>query len=365
MATPTRTVHDQLSELTDAVGRPIATIYLPLPSASEDAAQQLDIRRRNIPGYLADQGADEAMIAVVSEALADLDHGEAAALLLVADSERVLLERALLRPVARELVVVGPAPSLLAALRAEQDDLEHVAVLLDRVGADVWVRSDLGHSDQTLEVEGDVEDVQRSHPGGWSQRRFQQRAENAWEANATEAVGELLEVVDLERVDRIVVGGDTRAVGFFVDHLPTAVKDRVMVVDGSRNADPDAFLDGADVAIRTAAKGREVDEIHQLREELATDVAVEGLEVLTMLAEGRVDRLFVRDDTGEEDRLQVPYTVDPLLAGPLAEEMSATEYGPATDLAVLMAQRMGTSIHVLPAHGARLPAEGLGARLRG
>ena len=364
-ATSSTSLREQLRELAGSVGRPIATIYLPMPSATEDAAQQFDIRRRNVPSELAEAGADEELISVVSEALAEHQHGDGAALLLVADAEQVLINRTLSRPISQPLVHVGPAPALLPALRAEQDDLFHVAVLLDRSGGDVWIRSHLGESEQTAEVDGDDLHLQRSHPGGWSQRRFQQRAENAWEHNANQVVEELAEMVDLDRLDRIVVGGDTRAVGFFTEHLPQAGRDRVIVVDGARHADHDAFLDGADTAIRAAAKSEEVDDIRQLREELAVDVAEEGLEVLTLLSEGRVDKLFVVDDTGNEDRLYVPFTVDPLLAGPLAEQMSATESGPATDLAVMIAPQMGTEIHVLPSHGARLPKAGLGARLRG
>lgn len=363
--TSTTSLREQLRELAGAVGRPIATIYLPTPSASEDAAQQFDIRRRNLPTELAEAGASEEIAAVVSDALADRQHADGAAFVLVADAERVLVDRTLDRPVSRSLVHVGPAPALLPALRAEQDDLFHVAVLLDRAGGDVWIRSHLGQSDQTAEVDGDDLHLQRSHPGGWSQRRFQQRAENAWEHNAQQVIDELAEMVDLERLDRIVVGGDTRAVGFFTQHLPTASRDRVIVVDGARHADHAAFLDGADTAIRTAAKSEEVDDLRHLREELAVEVAQEGLEVLSLLSEGRVDKLFVVDDTGQPDRLQVPFTTDPLLAGPMAEAMSATQTGPATDLAVMIAQQMGTEIHVLPSHGARLPEAGLGARLRG
>lgn len=366
MATPSTTpFRDLLDELNDAVGRPMATIYLPLPRASEDAAQVFDIRRRNLSGELVEAGADEAIASVVDRALADRQHLDGAALVLVADAERTLVDRPLVRPVSREMIRIGPAPALLPALRAEQDDLDHVAVLIDRAGADLWVRSGLVHGAQTAEVQGDTLHIHRSHPGGWSQRRFQQRSENTWDSNASEVVAEMLELVDLDRMDRIVVAGDTRAVGFFTEHLPARGQDRLIVVDGSRHADHDAFLDEADTAIRTAAKEHEVAEIRQLREELATDVAVEGREVLTLLAEGRVERLFVVDDTEADDRLHVPYTAEPLLAGRLAEDVAATEWASATDLSVLMARRMGTAIHVLPSHGARLPEAGLAARVRG
>jgi hypothetical protein len=358
-------VRQQLDRLAEAVGRPIVTVYLPTPSAIEDAPQQLDIRRRNLARALGEAGVDDEVVARIDEVIADHEHGEGEALVLVADDASLLYQGVLVRPLERELVRVGPAPALLPALRAEQDDLYHVAVLLDREGADIWVRPGLGDPETVTSVDGSTEHIHRGHPGGWSQRRFQQRAEETWEANAGLVVEELRQLVDLDRIDAIVVAGDVRAVGGFTEKLPGAARERLIEVDGSRQADTDAFLDAADVAIRTAARDDEVGDIRQLRSELGGDNAVEGLEVLSLLAQGRVERLFVADDTEAEDRLEVPFTVEPLLAGPMAEELSATEHGPAADLAVLLARRMGTDIHVLPSVGARNPRHGLGARLRG
>ncbi len=44
----------------------------------------------------------------------------------------------------------------------------------------------------TEQVEGETEYIRRGAPGGWSQKRFQQRAENTWEHN-----GQLLRRLDL------------------------------------------------------------------------------------------------------------------------------------------------------------------------
>ena len=38
----------------------------------------------------------------------------------------------------------------------------------------------------TVGSEGDTEYIHRCHPGGWSQRRFQQRAENPRDDNAND-----------------------------------------------------------------------------------------------------------------------------------------------------------------------------------
>jgi hypothetical protein len=358
-------VRDQLDLLVEAAGRPQVTLYLPTPSATEDAARQFDVRRRHLESELAAAGAPDGAAEVMAAALAAHHHSDGETLLLVADAERVLLDQALRRPVRRQLVRVGPAPALLPALRAEQDDLYHVAVLLDREGADVWVRSGLGPADEHATVAGDTEHIHRGHPGGWSQRRFQQRAEGTWDANARLVVDEVRGQVDLDRVDHLVVAGDERAVGFFVAALPAGARQRMVEVDGSRHADHDLFLDAVDTAIRSAAKQAEVGEIRQLRDELAADTAVEGIEVLSLLSQGRVEVLFVADDTDDDDRLQVPFSTDPLLAGPMAEEAGPAGHGPASDLAVLIAHSMGSEIHVLPSRGARNPHQGLGARLRG
>lgn len=322
-------------------GEPLATVLLPASSDIEDADARYDIRVKNTLTELVDLGAGTPLLSTVEEALAQFDHGDGAALALVASSDSVVLFLPMFRPVDRLFVSLGPTPSLLPLLAATQSDLPHAAVLLDRKGADLWFRSDLGAPVRTTSIQGDEEHIHRGHPGGWSQRRFQQIAENTWEDNA-KVVVEALDGDDFE-TGIVVAGGDERAVGFFAEHLPDRLGEFV-VVDGSRAAGPEAFLDNADVAIRSIAADRLTQELERLRSSLARGGAVEGVDVLDMLGQARVSHLYVADDTLADRRWVERFD----FSVPLARHGNSTSECPATEGAVALAVATGAEVTVVP-----------------
>ncbi len=324
-----------------------ATVHAPMRSDVADAEQRFEIRRGNVLKLLDDAGAPTALITLVDGALERREHDDAPGLLLVATEEALLLDAASTRPPDRAEVHLGPTPQLLGALAATRTDIGHAAVLIDRVGADVWYRSGVGDPVEAAQVEGDDLHVHRGHPGGWSQRRFQQRAENTWESNARLAVDEVVEMLPAD-VDVIVVGGDVRAAGFFAEHLPSGYQ--LVEVDGSRSSDHDAFLEAVDTEIRSHAARCVDDEVAVVRDAIGAGGGLSGHEVLDALGQGRVDRLLVVDDSQAADRamrmfdFSVPMVIDPSVA---TRPDGAAE-APMTDGAVALAVARGTDVVVVP-----------------
>ena len=333
-------------------GRDIATVYLPTRSAVEDAQDRLDIRAKNVAAELDGRGASSELVDLVASALDGHDHADGEGLVLVATSEEILLEHPTIRPVARTVVHLGPTPLLLPLLAATRADRPHVAVLLDRTGADAWARTDLGSPIATETVIGDELHVHRGHPGGWSQRRFQQRAENTWESNAKQVIDEIVAVGD-ETPDVVVVGGDVRAVGFFRDHLPSGID--VLEVEASRAAAHEAFLDRVDDAVRSLAAADLVDEVEQLREAIAVGTGVAGPETLVLASQSRLDRLYVVDDSFDGGRptsrfdFAIPLVVDD--GYDRLDSVDDPIVAPRTDGAVCLALATGADVVVLPATG--------------
>ena len=331
----------QLLDTYRSSGETIATVLIPARSDVEDAADRYEIRVKNARSALEGLGAGEAHLETVETALRSFGHADAASLALLATESEVIIADEMLRPVEELFVALGPTPSLLPLLAVTQIDVPHAAVLIDREGADLWFRDDLGTPVSTSTVDGDTEHIHRGHPGGWSQRRFQQIAENTWEENAKLVI----EAVDDEgpATEIVVVGGDVRAVGFFTEHFPSRLG-QLIVVDGSRAAGPDAFLDNADVALRTIAADRMTESIQRFRDALGQGRAVEGDEALIQLGRGLVDHLYVADDTQADDRWHrwFDFTV------PMASEDGAGVRAPATDGAVAMAVATGAEVTVVP-----------------
>lgn len=347
------TATDDRQQLLDAfrhAGTELATIYLPSRSAVADAADRLAIRVGNVQSRLSELGASPELTQIVEDALADYDHAEGAGVILVAAPDGVVLRRVTFRPISRTVVEVGPTPHLLPTLAATQSDQPHLAVLVDRVGADAWSRVDLGEATDTTTLSGDELHVHRGHPGGWSQRRFQQRAENTWEANAKLVVEELLGD-EADRPAVVAVGGDVRAVGFFRQHVPSEIE--LLEVDGSRAADADAFLDRVDTAVRTWAASRLVEALDELRDAVGTGTGVAGDEVLPLLTQGRVERLFVADDTADPDRptARFDFTMPAVLDDGQAPKAAQVTEAPVTEGAVALAVATGAEVVVIPSGG--------------
>jgi hypothetical protein len=329
-------------------GPDLATVYLPTPSRTADASQKYEQRSKLALKQLAEMATSPQLNRVVADALEQRSHGEGEALALVASDCELLFEHTLIRPVDRVFVAVSPAPQLLPLLAASRVDQAHVAVLIDRAGAEVWQRDGLGPATKELEVEGDTVHIHRSHPGGWSQRRYQQIAENTWDRNAKAVVDEM--IAAFPEGPLVIVGGDVRAVGFFVEHLPARLQP-ALVVEGSRSADPDAFLDQVDVAVRTVAAEELAAEIRDLREAAGQGEVWTGLQALTMLSQGLAGRLYVANDTFADHREEAQFAFGlPTVAGtagmpPIGPN---TRPAPLSDGAVVLAAATGAEVTVVP-----------------
>ncbi len=337
------------SELLAVLDEPpsrFATIYLPSPSAIEDAEQQFAIRTKNVRQELEQANASESMIDLVNEAFGRADHADAAGRFLVVSDERIMLDRDLARPVDRVDITLGPIPAILPMLEISRIDVPHIAVLVDRTGAHIYKRSGVADPVDVDVVEGQELHVQRSHPGGWSQQRFQARAENTWEQNAKQTVEEIL--AGHPGVELIVVGGDVRAVGFFTEHVPNGPT--VVEVEGSRSADHDAFLDNADRVLRTQAAEVQVEALDRVKEAVATGNGADGETALSLITQGRAAEVIIGNDHLDRDRPTGLFdlTVPAYVGDSDAWDTERAVTVPIADAVLLMAHRLGTEVVVVP-----------------
>ena len=338
------TIRTELINVYQHAGQSLATVYLPSPSAIEDAEHRLDIRKKNVLADLERAGAGSQMLDHLRVALDGLDHDAGPAHTFVVSDDGVIFSREMDRPIARSAVFLGTSPQLLPLLAATQVDHRHLAVLLDRSGADVMERDGVGAALGQLEIEGSGVRLHRSSPGGWSQKRFQQTAENNWENNAREVVEQIVEAYP--DTDLLICGGDVRAVGFFKDHLPARIE--CHEVDGSRHADADAFLDEADVTLRTLAASHLVELLERWQTATAAGNGSTGLEAVDHLAQGRVEHLLVVDDSDDENRPTSWFGFDDHTHRSEASE--GLVEAPITDAAVALARATGAEVTVIPNH---------------
>ncbi|MGH3648824.1 MAG: Vms1/Ankzf1 family peptidyl-tRNA hydrolase, partial [Micromonosporaceae bacterium] len=153
---------------------------------------------------------------------------------LVAAGGEVLLDRPLSAdphagqsPLAGDLARWAPLPHVLPLLWYEQRPAPHLLVVADRAGADIHVMSD--GLDHVTVVEGD--ELTKVQAGGWSHRRFQQRAENTWEHNATQVASTITGLAARHHAKLVLLAGDVRARAAICGHLPPTVRRTVIESD--------------------------------------------------------------------------------------------------------------------------------------
>jgi peptide subunit release factor 1 (eRF1) len=243
-----------------------------------------------------------------------------------------------------------------------------MTIRADRAGADIAVyRRERLTAER--ETGGGTDPLARSKPGGWSQRRYQQRAENTWEQNAEDTA---LDVTRLfERFDPrlIVLAGDERAVQLIEEALPTTVLDRLVVVEGGRSEDgsDDLFAGRVQEQVTAAVNLDTYMLLEKFREELGqADRAADGPDdVLAALARAQVEVLLVHDSPADErtalfgpEPAQVGRAADDLRAMGVDEPQEAR----LVDVAVRAALGTGAGVRILP--DGDVPTGRLGAILR-
>lgn len=362
-----------IAELTAGLA-PTTSVYLPTPSDASDAAHRMDIRWSNMRREAKAAGSPQADLDAITTLIGETDiagptsvaHFGGETLIAVVSGGSVRGAGFSQRPITDGVVEVSPVPALLPLLNGQSDVVDHLVVTIDRTGADVTLITPT----QTLEttVEGDDEHIHRGHPGGWSQRRFQQRAENTWESNSKEVAEHVTDLTRRAGPALIIVAGDERAIGFFRQHLPPVVDGIVTEIRGARVEWSERDIaDRAATEVDSWAAQRKADALREFADAYATGEAVQGApDTLEVLRQGRAARLLIADDTSDSRRITAWTADDPSLCFvELTRVDTPLVEAPRADIAVRTAAHMGTDVIVVPTHAAASPEDGLGAILRG
>jgi hypothetical protein len=355
---------------------PFVTVYLGTEAAVEQASQQNELRWKNLRRRLEDDGAPAETLAAIDPLVPDAHH-RGRTLAVVADATGLRLVRHEPEPPARDAGWVAPLPRLGPFIEWAQSAVPHLVVLADRAGADIVAftrRADgIGSGGAAVvsvgQDNGEDPLLRKSNPGGWSQRRYQNRAENQWEQNAKEVADNVAALADDIGARLIVVAGDVRALQLLREHLPEPTAELLREVDGSRA--PGSGLDEiADDVVKLAATVVAEDTVEILRqfkqERGQGDLAVEGTKsTIEALAAARVDTLLIHDDP-DDDRTAW-FGPEPGMVGQDEETLTglgATEPQKArlVDVAIRAAFTTGAAVRIVPSAGS--VKEGIGAILR-
>lgn len=332
---------------------PFLSVVLTTEAHIENATQRSEARWRALRGEAGRLGAPEEVLEAIDPLVADAHlRGEALAAIATADGV-VHVEHGAAPPQADD-VRWAPLPHLTPILGWRQADPPRLLVLTDRTGADLHAIRH-GAPDVEREVRGHHDEIRKVAPGGWSQQRYQSRAEDSWQHNAAEVASSVTALAERIEPHVIIVAGDVRAVALLRDELSDRVTAPVREIDGERPWDgsdenlPPELRDVVDATVR-----EETDRLlERLTEELGQkDKAVTGLAaVATALSRAQVAVLLLRE--GASDR-PLAFGPDPTLLSASADDLvgmgvEEPQRAPADDVLVRAAVATGAQVRVLPA----------------
>jgi peptide subunit release factor 1 (eRF1) len=344
---------------------PVVTAHLITDGSQPQAARRTALRWKTLRARLTAEGAPESALTAI-DPLVEVAHTGGAALFAVADADGLRYAAHLPEPPATDDARVGPLPHLVPLLAATQQHLPHLVVVTDRLGAELIVVLP-GQDDEHAEVDGEELHITRSAPGGWSQRRFQQRAENRWEANAREVSDAVTALFDRTAPRLVVISGDVRAVQFLREHLPGRVTDVVTEVQGDYSSLDEALHRSRDVVAAAVA-----DDTAALLAEhdrgSGEGLAVGGAEdTLTALRAGQAHTVLL-DPTRAADRSGW-FGPDGSQVGSTAIALHATgvlDPQPAAlaDVVIRAAASTAAAVRIMPAGTPATAQDGVAALLR-
>jgi hypothetical protein len=357
-------------DLAEMVRRPrlFLSVYLNTGRNLANAAQLSQTRWKTVRTHLPDEVVSEAVLERIDEIVPEA-HLEGDGLAVIADATEVLHVEHGPAHGRNDEATWGPIPRLLPIIRWRQSDPTYVVVITDRTGADLFgLRR--GSPELHAEVEGEHNEIRKVQAGGWSQRRYQQRAEDSWEQNAEQVAERVTRLVDRIEPAFVAVAGDVRAVALLRESLPERFGELVHVIHKEipRKLEESDPIPG-DVWALVQQHVRETTEGLLARfdqERGQRDKAVEGVEATARaLAMAQVAVLLVAD--GSEDDRQLWFGPDPPLLAPTDAELKelgvdSPEQGSARDVLVRATLGTGAGIRVLD--DAQAIGEGVGALLR-
>lgn len=220
---------------------------------------------------------------------------------IVANSGKDVFEAITLGMPLKTTITAGPIPSLLSLARLDEDNPSYAVLLADQQNAYLTVISQAHRVEELAMASSDFPRKQAS--GGWSQRRFQQRADERIMALGRQISEETQQYLMDRGIEMLIIAGDDVITGVLDRTMPDDLKD--LVVDTIRldiQATTEQIIEATMPIAERAEAEREMMSVQAVADMAgAGGTAVTGsAEVLEMLSHGRVTHLVLNEDFHED-----------------------------------------------------------------
>lgn len=296
----------ELAQLPPMLGAPYLTAYLNWRPEGENPGRRaattilehelarLRKQYEDDRAVLASFDADTARITEFLENdLSPSVHG----VIVVANHAAGVFEHVVLAIETPTVVSAAPTPALLELARIVEDFPRYAVLLADQHDAilSLFNRASRG---QAVSIEGD--DYPRKHKqGGWSQRRYQARADERIAHFARFVAEETRRALDEHQVDMLVVAGGEVITSALEPEFHQTVKKRIIAtIPLDIRASEHEIIEATMPLVEAAEHEREHTAVRRLTDAIGQgDLGVKGLDaVLLALQEGRVALLLMTRD---------------------------------------------------------------------
>ena len=217
---------------------------------------------------------------------------------------------------------IGSTPHLYPLAKLIDTYPRYAAVMLDTNKARIVVSS-VGAAQREEKVKSDK--TRRTSKGGWSQARYQRRADNVHTHHMKEVVDALDKIVREENINQIVISADDVAMAKLREQMPANLAEKIVdTVPLQRNAGDDSMLESAFDAIRIKDAETDAERVQELLGEWqGSGLGVVGPEAtLSAFELGQVEELII---TGSVETLKPVQKLPDNSATEMTAETSASQ----------------------------------------
>ena len=235
---------------------------------------------------------------------------------------------------------IGSVPHLYPLARLIDTYPCYAAVMLDTNKARIFVFG--GKEERQENIVG--EKTRRTSKGGWSQARYQRRADNFHMLHVKEVVDTLDKIVRDENINHIVVAGADVAMPILREQLPKHLADKIVEIGAHEDGESGSFVERTMAALREKDAETDAEKVQELMDAWQSGgLGVAGPEAtLSAFQLGQVDELIV---TASPELLKnVQKLPDDAAPGDVSADTSAPQ-GTADEQRLKLADELVTRAH--------------------
>ena len=215
---------------------------------------------------------------------------------------------------------LGSVPHLYPLAKVIDQYPRYASLLLDTHRARIFVFG-LGAVERREQLTG--EKTRRNSMGGWSQARYQRRADNMHKDHVKEVVDALERIVQQDNIQHIIIAGDDVVVPLLKAQLPKQLETKIVdVLSLERNAGEDEIIEATLEVLRQKDAETDAERVQELMDAWqGSGLGVVGpAATLKALQMGQVEELLISGTPQELRKTKLP---DDAAPGHVKAETSA------------------------------------------